>query len=94
MARAPDPRASAEHLTENSSHAARRWGYVTWDHQELRDDRVQWFADKMAAGSYAMTYQARATIDGVFSAMPATVEAMYQPDVRARTARELIKVTK
>ena len=73
---------------------ARRWGYVTWDHQELRDDRVQWFADKMSAGSYAMTYQARATIDGVFSAMPATVEAMYQPDVRARTAREVITVSK
>jgi uncharacterized protein YfaS (alpha-2-macroglobulin family) len=73
---------------------ARRWGYVTWDHQELRDDRVQWFADKMSAGSYSMTYQARATIDGVFSAMPATVEAMYQPDVRARTARELVTVTK
>jgi uncharacterized protein YfaS (alpha-2-macroglobulin family) len=41
-----------------------------------------------------MTYQARATIDGTFSAMPATVEAMYQPDVRARTAREVINVTK
>ncbi len=73
---------------------ARRWGFVTWDHQELRDDRVQWFADRMSGGSYQMTYQARATIDGTFSAMPATVEAMYQPDVRARTAREVINVTK
>jgi hypothetical protein len=73
---------------------ARRWGYVTWDHQELRDDRVLWFADRMSAGNYSMTYQARATIDGTFSAMPATVEAMYQPDVRARTAREVINVTK
>jgi uncharacterized protein YfaS (alpha-2-macroglobulin family) len=73
---------------------ARRWGYVTWDHQELRDDRVQWFADRMGAGNYQMTYQARATIDGSFSAMPATVEAMYQPDVRARTARQTITVTK
>ena len=73
---------------------ARRWGYVTWDHQELRDDRVQWFADRMSAGSYQLTYQARATIDGTFSAMPATIEAMYQPDVRARTARAVISVTK
>ena len=73
---------------------ARRWGAVTWDHQELRDDRVQWFADKLSAGSYQMTYQARATIDGTFSAMPATVEAMYQPDVRARTAREIVSVTR
>lgn len=73
---------------------ARRWGFVTWDHQELRDDRVQWFADSLSAGSYSMTYQARATIDGTFSAMPATVEAMYQPDVRARTARATIAITR
>ncbi|MBA2540490.1 MAG: hypothetical protein H0V17_12690 [Deltaproteobacteria bacterium] len=81
-------------VTTNPDPWARRWGYVTWDHQELRDDRVQWFADNMRAGSYQMTYQARATIDGTFSAMPATIEAMYQPDVRARTAREVITVTK
>jgi len=73
---------------------ARRWGWITWDHQELRDDRVQWFADRMSAGSYQLTYQARATIDGTFSAMPTTIEAMYQPDIRGRTGRQTITVTK
>ena len=70
-----------------------RWTPVTWDHQNLRDDRVEWFADHMAAGHYELTYQARATIDGHFTAAPATVEAMYQPDQHARTAREAITVT-
>lgn len=47
---------------------------------------------RVAAGSYELTYQARATIDGRFTAAPATIEAMYQPDQRARTAREAITV--
>jgi uncharacterized protein YfaS (alpha-2-macroglobulin family) len=70
------------------------WNSVAWDHQEMRDDRVLWFADYMRAGTFDLEYQARATIDGTFSVMPATIEAMYQPDVRARTARATITVTK
>ena len=68
--------------------------WIRWDHQEMRDDRVQWFADRMHAGEYVMTYQARATIDGTFTAMPATIEAMYEPDMRARTIRSTVTVTK
>jgi len=67
---------------------------ITWDHQEIRDDRVQWFADNMSRGTYELTYQARATIDGTFSVMPSTIEAMYAPDVRGRTAKTVITVTK
>ncbi|HEX4418274.1 MAG TPA: MG2 domain-containing protein, partial [Kofleriaceae bacterium] len=65
---------------------------ITWTNQDLRDDRVEWFADDLDRGSYHLTYQARATIDGSFTAMPATIEAMYQPDVRARTARTTLRV--
>jgi alpha-2-macroglobulin len=72
---------------------ARRVGLVQWDHEEVRDDRVQWFADAMRAGTYELVYEARATIDGTFTAMPATIEAMYRPDVRARTASSRIVVT-
>jgi hypothetical protein len=72
-----------------------RWlSAVTWDHQDIRDDRVQWFADAMASGTYELEYQARATIDGTFTAMPATIEEMYAPDQRARTAKATITITK
>ncbi|HWU90706.1 MAG TPA: hypothetical protein VN253_25745, partial [Kofleriaceae bacterium] len=77
--------------------AARRrsfWYAVTWDHQEMRDDRVLWFADQMRAGEYELAYQARATIDGTFTAMPASIEAMYEPELRARTTRATVTVTK
>ena len=70
------------------------WNTITFDHQEMRDDRVQWFADRMDAGSYELSYQARATIDGTFAAMPATIEAMYAPDVRGRTDRTIVTITK
>jgi uncharacterized protein YfaS (alpha-2-macroglobulin family) len=73
----------------------RRWhNGVTWDHQDIRDDQVQWFADDMRAGNYELEYQARATIDGTFTAMPSTIEAMYTPDIRARTAKATIVITK
>jgi len=71
-----------------------RWSTPTWDHEEMRDDRVLWFADNLSSGTYAVAYQARATIDGTFTAMPATVEAMYAPDVRARTAKATFTITK
>ncbi|MEO7096998.1 MAG: hypothetical protein ABI175_27310, partial [Polyangiales bacterium] len=70
------------------------WNPITFDHQEMRDDRVQWFADQMNAGSYELSYLARATIDGTFAAMPATIEAMYAPDVRGRTDRTIVTITK
>ncbi|HEY5939109.1 MAG TPA: alpha-2-macroglobulin family protein, partial [Kofleriaceae bacterium] len=68
--------------------------HVNWDHHEMRDDRVQWFADNMYAGTFELSYEARATIDGTFTAMPSTIEAMYQPDIRARTSRTVVTVTK
>ena len=70
------------------------WSGVTWDHEEMRDDRVLWFADNMPSGSYEVEYQARATIDGTFTAMTATVEAMYAPEQRARTTKATFTITK
>ncbi|MCW5802873.1 MAG: hypothetical protein KIT31_10845 [Deltaproteobacteria bacterium] len=70
------------------------WSGITWDHQEIRDDRVLWFADVMRAGTYELSYQARATIDGTFTVMPASVEAMYQPDLRARTTKATVTITR
>ena len=67
-------------------------GGDTWTHQDLRDDRVQWFADDLPSGGYEVRYQARATIDGAFTAAPATIEAMYHPELRARTAQATIAI--
>jgi uncharacterized protein YfaS (alpha-2-macroglobulin family) len=67
---------------------------LVWEHRDVRDDRVAWFADELAAGDYALTYQARVTIAGTFTAMPAAIEAMYRPDVRGRSASARVVIAK
>ncbi|MFW5740191.1 MAG: hypothetical protein ACOC1F_07480, partial [Myxococcota bacterium] len=57
----------------------------SWFRQELRDDRVLFFVDHMAAGMYHYRYLARATTIGRF-VLPATrAESMYQPEIFGRT---------
>jgi uncharacterized protein YfaS (alpha-2-macroglobulin family) len=72
---------------------ARYWGTgVLWDHQDMHDDRVAWFADFMQQGVYTVTYRARATIAGTFAAAPAHIEAMYQPGVNGRSEAKVVTV--
>ena len=79
-----------------SPRPARPWRYwhprPTWSHQELRDDRFRAFADRMAAGTHTLQYLARATTVGQFIAPPARAEAMYEPDIKGRTAASRIEV--
>jgi uncharacterized protein YfaS (alpha-2-macroglobulin family) len=63
-----------------------------WNHQELKDDQVRWFADYLYPGAMVMTYQARATVDGQFLAAPAMIEAMYEPTIMGRTAAATVTV--
>ena len=75
--------------------ATRRWWYrsrPTWSHKELRDDQARFFSDRMAAGSYTLTYRARATTAGTFTAAPARAEAMYEPDVSGHSTAARIEV--
>jgi uncharacterized protein YfaS (alpha-2-macroglobulin family) len=60
---------------------------------ELHDDRVAVFAERMGAGNdLEFSYLARATTAGTFLAPAATVEEMYRPDHRARTAATHLEV--
>jgi uncharacterized protein YfaS (alpha-2-macroglobulin family) len=61
-----------------------RWS--PWEHQELHDDRVSYFARVLWTGSYTATYLARATTAGSFVAPPAYAEEMYNPALQGRTA--------
>ena len=62
------------------------WRRQTWVHTDLRDDGATAFADVLPAGEHVFEYNARATIPGTFRALPAEVEAMYEPEIRGRTA--------
>lgn len=68
----------------------RWWG--SFNHQELRDDRVLLFADELAAGVHTYSYLARATTFGKFE-MPATyTEMMYEPEVFGQTGSVQVEV--
>jgi uncharacterized protein YfaS (alpha-2-macroglobulin family) len=70
----------------------RYWdGEPRWDAMELHDDRVAVFADRLTS-DLDYTYQARATTTGTFLLPPATVEEMYRPEHRARTAAATLEV--
>jgi len=65
------------------------WG---WTHQELRDDRVLGFADRMQRGELVLEYLARVSLPGTYRTLPATAEAMYQPELNGRSATQSITI--
>jgi uncharacterized protein YfaS (alpha-2-macroglobulin family) len=60
--------------------------------QETRDARVAFYADELPAGTFEYVYLARATTPGHFTRPPASVEAMYEPEVRGSTAIDEVEV--
>lgn len=68
-------------------------GYQSsWFVQELRDDRVLFFVDRMPPGMYRYRYLARATSIGSFVEPPARAEEMYAPEIFGRTGARILKV--
>ena len=86
---------AADPSTRTNSEDDRNWYWDRlWDYSEMRDDRINWFADNLQAGHYTVRYQARATIGGSFTVMPATIEAMYQPEIHGRSSKSIVTVDK
>ena len=56
-----------------------------WEHKELHDDRVSYFARMLWTGSYTASYVARATTAGSFVVPPAYAEEMYNPALQGRS---------
>ncbi|HEY0150866.1 MAG TPA: MG2 domain-containing protein [Longimicrobium sp.] len=72
------------------------WDAGMWspfDHTEIRDDRVVYFARTLWRGSYNATYLARATTAGRFTMAPAHAEEMYNPGVHGRSGGGTFVVT-
>jgi alpha-2-macroglobulin len=65
----------------------------SWFIREIRDDRVLFFVDHMAAGMYRYRYLARATTLGAFVLPPTRAEEMYTPEVFGRTGGGAVTVT-
>ena len=70
-----------------------RWPWLVWfEHQNLRDDRVEAFQSLLWEGVYKYSYVARATTPGSFIAPPAKAEEMYAPDTFGRSATDRVVI--
>lgn len=69
-----------------------RWPSHWYNHQQLRDERVEVFATQLEAGVYHFEYNALATTPGTFIAPPAKAEEQYQPETFGRTATHRVEI--
>jgi uncharacterized protein YfaS (alpha-2-macroglobulin family) len=69
------------------------WWTGSWyDHENLRDERVEAFTQLLQDGVYNYSYIARATTPGSFVVAPAKAEEMYHPETFGRSASDRVEV--
>jgi hypothetical protein len=68
------------------------WSRSWYEHQNMRDERVEAFASLLWDGIYDYTYVARATTPGNFVAPPPKAEEMYSPETFGRGAGDRVIV--
>ncbi|MCI0336049.1 MAG: MG2 domain-containing protein [Acidobacteria bacterium] len=71
----------------------RWWWWRQWfEHQNMRDERVEAFTSLLWEGVYTYSYVARATTPGVFVVPPSKAEEMYHPETYGRGATDRVVV--
>jgi uncharacterized protein YfaS (alpha-2-macroglobulin family) len=69
------------------------WWWRTWyEHQNLRDERVEAFTSLLWEGVHDYDYVARATTPGEFVVPPPKAEEMYHPETFGRGASDRVIV--
>ncbi len=69
------------------------WQRPWFEHQNLRDERVEAFAPRIGAGVYSYDYMARATTPGHYVVPPAKAEQMYAPETFGRSGTNRLIVS-
>jgi hypothetical protein len=76
-----------------AGNGGRYWWSRTWyEHQNMRDERVEAFASLLWDGVHEYVYVARATTPGTFVVPPPKAEEMYSPEVFGRGAGDKVVV--
>ena len=68
------------------------WMRPWYEHQNMRDERIEAFASLLWAGVHEYTYVARATTPGHFVVPPTKAEEMYTPETFGRSASDKVIV--
>jgi uncharacterized protein YfaS (alpha-2-macroglobulin family) len=69
----------------NSSDQYWYWKRTWYEHQNMRDERVEAFASLLWDGVWDYTYVAKATTPGVYVVPPSKAEEMYAPETFGRS---------
>ena len=84
--------ATSSHIADAYNGPQYRWQQLGYNHKEVHSDRVSFFITEMQAATKTITYYARATHAGSFTAMPTEVYAMYDPAVWGRSASNQLTI--
>jgi len=68
------------------------WSRPWFEHQNLRDERVEAFSSLLWEGVYTYRYVARATTPGTFVVPPPKAEEMYAPETFGRGGTDVVVV--
>ncbi|UCC74651.1 MAG: carboxypeptidase regulatory-like domain-containing protein [Gemmatimonadota bacterium] len=68
------------------------WWWRWYEHENLRDERVEVFSSLVYGGVYDYSYLARATTPGAFVVPPPRAEEMYHPETFGRGASDRVIV--
>jgi uncharacterized protein YfaS (alpha-2-macroglobulin family) len=68
------------------------WSRTWYEHQNMRDERVEAFTSLLWEGVYDYNYVARATTPGNFVVPPTKAEEMYMPETFGRSASDRVIV--
>ncbi|MBS1789910.1 MAG: Ig-like domain-containing protein [Acidobacteria bacterium] len=77
---------------KDSSSRAWWWSWQWFQHQNMRDERVEAFTTFLWEGVYNYSYIARATTPGNFVVPPTKAEEMYHPETFGRSASERVVI--
>jgi alpha-2-macroglobulin len=78
---------------EQKSRGPYWWWYGTWyEHQNMRDERVEAFTSLLWEGVHDYSYVARATTPGNFVVPPPKAEEMYMPETFGRGGSDRVIV--
>jgi hypothetical protein len=72
--------------------ASYRWWGPWYQHENLRDERVEAFSSLLWDGVWHYNYVARATTPGIFVVPPTKAEEMYMPETFGRGAVDVVIV--
>ncbi|MDD5308947.1 MAG: alpha-2-macroglobulin family protein [Deltaproteobacteria bacterium] len=68
------------------------WQRSWYEHQNMRDERVEAFTSLLWDGVHSYTYVARATTPGTFVVPPTRAEEMYHPETFGRSSTDKLVV--